>query len=141
MHHFVKKPTKRPPLINRGYFARCAALDILVEGFLKTGGDVVMKQIVSLGAGFDTRFFQLKASVWSYLLFFSRPSPQSHSKGSEGVKHEGSGLISLCFSFSKGVKCLRKYIEVDFPEVVSAKLEVLQGKQDLLNLIGEDVEG
>ena len=63
VHHFVRKPTKRPPLINRGYFARQTAIDTLIDGFLKAGGDTVKKQIISLGAGFDTRFFQLKASV------------------------------------------------------------------------------
>ncbi|EPS72573.1 hypothetical protein M569_02182, partial [Genlisea aurea] len=62
--YFVKKPLRRSPIINRGYFARYAALRKLLYQFL----DIEIhldekfnkKQILSLGAGFDTTFFQLQ---------------------------------------------------------------------------------
>lgn len=48
-----------------GYFARWAAIRKLLYQFLdaeeKTGGDApTKKQILSLGAGFDTTYFQLQ---------------------------------------------------------------------------------
>lgn len=55
-------PPRRLPIINRGTYTRTAALDILVNSFLS--GDHVdslltPRQIVSLGAGTDTRPFRL----------------------------------------------------------------------------------
>lgn len=55
--------SRKPPLINVGTHHRTYAIDILVDQFLQKGG----KQVVSLGAGSDTRFWRLMVSVtWSY---------------------------------------------------------------------------
>lgn len=45
-----------------GYFARWAALRKLLLQFLETdmNGNQTKKQILSLGAGFDTTYFQLQ---------------------------------------------------------------------------------
>mmetsp|Transcript_9377 Transcript_9377/g.10691 ORF Transcript_9377/g.10691 Transcript_9377/m.10691 type:complete len:324 (-) Transcript_9377:878-1849(-) len=61
------RTSKRSPLINRGYFARVAARDMVVKRFLEvTEGKC---QIVSLGAGSDTAYFRLKAENQQPLLF------------------------------------------------------------------------
>ncbi|PTB45442.1 uncharacterized protein TrAFT101_000888 [Trichoderma asperellum] len=58
-------PARRFPIINRGTYTRTAAIDHLVQSFLsgfteKTGGQApATTQIVSLGAGTDTRPFRL----------------------------------------------------------------------------------
>ncbi|XP_048141258.1 leucine carboxyl methyltransferase 1 homolog isoform X2 [Rhodamnia argentea] len=61
---FVRKPVRRSPIINRGYFARWAALRKLLGQFLNcerhTEEKGINKQILSLGAGFDTTYFQLQ---------------------------------------------------------------------------------
>ncbi|XP_059633844.1 leucine carboxyl methyltransferase 1 homolog isoform X1 [Cornus florida] len=62
---FVRRPVRRSPIINRGYFARWAALRKLLVQFLNCDKDTdekghTKKQILSLGAGFDTTFFQLQ---------------------------------------------------------------------------------
>lgn len=46
----------RPPLINVGTFIRATAIDKLVNGWIEANDQV---QIVSLGAGSDTRFWRL----------------------------------------------------------------------------------
>ena len=51
---------KRYPIINRGTYVRTKALDLLVCRFLQTTPKQ-RKQVVSLGAGSDTRFFRLWA--------------------------------------------------------------------------------
>ncbi|KAI9031931.1 leucine carboxyl methyltransferase 2-like protein [Phycomyces nitens] len=56
---FVRRPVRRSPIINRGTFIRHRALDSLVQQFLQTPGP--KKQIVTLGAGFDTRYFTIKS--------------------------------------------------------------------------------
>ena len=50
---------KRFPIINRGTYVRTRSLDELVVRFLRTRPEQ-SKQIVSLGAGSDTRFFRLR---------------------------------------------------------------------------------
>ncbi|KAG8713530.1 carboxy methyl transferase for protein phosphatase 2A [Ceratobasidium sp. 394] len=50
----------RAPLMNVGTYVRSTAIDMLVEGWLDAAGPVGEKrQIVSLGAGSDTRFWRL----------------------------------------------------------------------------------
>ncbi|CAH2039398.1 unnamed protein product [Thlaspi arvense] len=60
VHLFVKRPVRRSPIINRGYFSRWAAFRKLMSQFLESGkSSQPKKQILSLGAGFDTTYFQL----------------------------------------------------------------------------------
>ncbi|KAK2768233.1 carboxy methyl transferase for protein phosphatase 2A [Arachnomyces sp. PD_36] len=55
--------SRRYPIINRGTFVRTTAIDELVSRFLNSGGsDGVRKQMISLGAGSDTRVFRLFSS-------------------------------------------------------------------------------
>ncbi|CEH17792.1 Carboxymethyl transferase [Ceraceosorus bombacis] len=50
---------KRPPIINIGTALRCLTIDQHVERFLLKGDQ--MKQIISLGAGSDARYFRILA--------------------------------------------------------------------------------
>lgn len=56
----LKSAPRRAPLINRGYYVRMKAIDSLLRAFLLLGGP---KQIVSLGAGFDTLLLRLHSDV------------------------------------------------------------------------------
>ncbi|KAF2687849.1 leucine carboxyl methyltransferase [Lentithecium fluviatile CBS 122367] len=51
--------TRRLPLLNRGTYVRTSAIDLLVDRFLTTSPNPP-KQIISLGAGTDTRYFRLR---------------------------------------------------------------------------------
>ncbi|KAI9907546.1 hypothetical protein PsorP6_016223 [Peronosclerospora sorghi] len=66
VHYFVKRPSRRLPIINRGYYARVAAVESLVRKFLTAGANTnethAKKQVVILGAGLDTMYFRLKSS-------------------------------------------------------------------------------
>lgn len=57
---FVKRPSTRPPVINIGTFLRTWSIDRLVNAFLAGEGQ---RQIVSLGAGTDTRFFRIASNA------------------------------------------------------------------------------
>lgn len=58
LKYFCKEAQKRPPEINRGYFARHIGMQKCVDTFLaKTIGQ--SPQIVCLGAGFETLFWRL----------------------------------------------------------------------------------
>ncbi|XP_038154393.1 tRNA wybutosine-synthesizing protein 4 [Cyprinodon tularosa] len=61
IQHFVCKVGRRAPLINRGYYVRWKALDHCVRRFLHVTADRPKKQVLSLGAGFDSLYFRLHA--------------------------------------------------------------------------------
>ncbi|KAI8938826.1 hypothetical protein NX059_004688 [Plenodomus lindquistii] len=54
----TQQTVRRLPLLNRGTYVRTSAIDRLVAKFLETDPSST-KQIISLGAGTDTRFFRL----------------------------------------------------------------------------------
>ncbi|KAF2739469.1 leucine carboxyl methyltransferase 1 [Polyplosphaeria fusca] len=54
----TQSSTRRLPLLNRGTYVRTTAIDLLIDKFITTSPDSP-KQIVSLGAGTDTRFFRI----------------------------------------------------------------------------------
>ncbi|CAO3632260.1 unnamed protein product [Cunninghamella echinulata] len=63
------------PIINRGTFMRCHSIDTIVHRFLSMK-DMPNKQIISLGAGFDTRYFMIKSGM----LDFGKPSIKESCK-------------------------------------------------------------
>lgn len=50
--YFVKKPARRSPLINRGYWLRMKAVDFSCQQFLETS-TMTQKVIINLGCGYD----------------------------------------------------------------------------------------
>lgn len=60
VQYFVRRASRRSPLINRGYYSRFASLRLLLRKFLAVPLPHV-KQILSLGAGFDTTWFHLQS--------------------------------------------------------------------------------
>uniref|UniRef100_A0A665VXN7 tRNA wybutosine-synthesizing protein 4 n=1 Tax=Echeneis naucrates TaxID=173247 RepID=A0A665VXN7_ECHNA len=61
LQHFVCKVSRRAPLINRGYYVRWRAVDHCVRRFLQITESCCRRQILSLGAGFDSLYFRLRA--------------------------------------------------------------------------------
>nr|XP_020493507.1 tRNA wybutosine-synthesizing protein 4 isoform X1 [Labrus bergylta] len=61
LRHFVCKVARRAPLINRGYYVRWRAVDHCVRTFLHVTETCPTRQILSLGAGFDSLYFRLRA--------------------------------------------------------------------------------
>ncbi|XP_047457740.1 tRNA wybutosine-synthesizing protein 4 isoform X2 [Mugil cephalus] len=62
LQHFVCKVSRRAPLINRGYFIRWRAVEHCVRKFLQVTAKCPKRQILSLGAGFDSLYFRLRAN-------------------------------------------------------------------------------
>lgn len=62
LQHFVSKVTRRAPLINRGYYVRWRAVDHSIRRFLEITAHCPKRQILSLGAGFDSLYFRLYSS-------------------------------------------------------------------------------
>ena len=56
----VKQPSRRAPIINRGTYLRTKTIDSLVKKFVEHPDVRGRAQVVSLGAGSDTRYFRLR---------------------------------------------------------------------------------
>lgn len=87
-----KEVPKRYPIINRGTYVRTKAIDNLVTRFLEAEPDQ-RKQIISLGAGSDTRFFRLCAGkhkvVYHELDFEENVNPKRAAiRGSEELNRQ-----------------------------------------------------
>ncbi|CAG8492454.1 11815_t:CDS:2 [Scutellospora calospora] len=76
--YFLKRPTKRSPIINIGSYVRNKGLDTLIIKFLEIEDG--KKQIVSLGAGSDTRYFNLKSSSRKFHKYFEIDFPENTAK-------------------------------------------------------------
>ncbi|TPX66355.1 hypothetical protein SpCBS45565_g04504 [Spizellomyces sp. 'palustris'] len=78
--HFVRRPQRRPPVINR-------ALDTLIQQFLRSGdGSPKTKQIISLGAGSDTRWFLLKAQDLHPARYYEIDFPEITGRKAQIIK-------------------------------------------------------
>jgi len=108
---------RMPPLINRGYYTRVAAIRNTIDQFLGCGG----KQIVSLGAGYDTNYWRLKQrrsednGALIFLKYFEVDFPQV-------VKHK-SLMISKNENLSKWIPDLE--INKDTGDISSSDYALL----------------
>ncbi|KAJ7086435.1 S-adenosyl-L-methionine-dependent methyltransferase [Mycena belliarum] len=108
----------RPPLINIGTYVRATAIDELVFQWLQTSADRGMRcQIVSLGAGSDTRFWRIATGAQKHALaaYIELDFPEITSKKAMAIRkskdlsavlgnpadvmvvHGGTGLKSLTY--------------------------------------------
>jgi hypothetical protein len=60
LKYFVKEYVRRPPLINRGYWARVSAYQKVMHTLIGALPSASTFQVVNLGAGFDTSFWNIK---------------------------------------------------------------------------------
>jgi len=75
---------RRPPIINRGSYARYMGFEIFIKKFLEAGD--MKKQIVVLGAGSDTKYFNLKQENKQPYKFFEIDYPQITFKKIQTIK-------------------------------------------------------
>lgn len=100
---------KRFPLINRGTYTRTTAIDELVMQFLKSLPGGQRRQIVSLGAGSDTRYWRLKTEgqEWTRdLIYHELDFIEVSTRKAEKVRKWGAlsrTLGNLCKTASDGV--------------------------------------
>jgi tRNA wybutosine-synthesizing protein 4 len=120
------RPQRRSPLINRGYFARVAAVDLILQRFVATcrrTGDG-RSQVISLGAGMDTTFFRLYAAA-----FLSSQTNGGGGGGGSGGSSSSSSQQQHQHSHSQpsslsGVPTV--YFEVDFADVTAKKASIVR---------------
>ena len=93
--------SRRSPAINRGYLARLLALEVSFEKLLLTG---IFKQVLSLGAGFDSMYFRLKNSqiIGEGIKYVEVDYPESVRRKDARISR--SSLLRSFFKIKKVVK-------------------------------------
>ncbi|KAG5466875.1 hypothetical protein LSCM1_01052 [Leishmania martiniquensis] len=132
LRYFVKKPARRSPLINRGYYLRMAVMtDLIVrlvkrylsaperEAAVSGGGQCPPPvQVLSLGAGYDTLALRL-------LLDSVDTLPVDHKCAAASAS---SSCSSSCSSSSTTVSFPAGdvlFVDVDFPSVLMSKAALM----------------
>lgn len=126
------------PIADAGYYSRQAALRLLLQQFLHTTHSKASQpiQILSLGAGFDTTWFQLQASG-------------RYTAAPKTIKLH-STVICTCITHihyasltsqpqAEGAAPSR-YFEVDFKEVTKRKAAVIAKRDVLHQMVGGRVQ-
>ncbi|CAN8061677.1 unnamed protein product [Agarophyton chilense] len=111
---------RRPPVINRGTYARVLLKETLVEAFLTTASPYgKMAQIISIGAGFDTQPFALVKNAsrlrpFHYVeLDFADVVREKTTLASEVLSGEECCLTTVrdCSGAVQGTVCVVKRVE------------------------------
>lgn len=113
----------RPPLINVGTYVRAEGIDKLVDQWLSLAEqEGTACQIVSLGAGSDTRFWRISVR---------------DSCPGIGFFLKNLGLTEFASRQSGPRKAsLKAYVELDFPEVTMKKAMAIRKSKDLSAVLG-----
>jgi len=118
-------PTRKAPLINVGTHHRTCALDLLVDRFLAEAGPEA--QIVSLGAGSDSRYWRLRVGQTIFLLV-------TETVVSAGLNASSMLSIHSLIDQTAG-KVFSRYVEVDFPHLTSLKAQRISRSPKLSALL------
>eukprot|EP00466_Bigelowiella_natans_P004770 jgi/Bigna1/92490/estExt_fgenesh1_pm.C_270011 len=131
LQYFVTKRAKRSPLINRGYYSRVAAFEIMVKDFLQNGPQ---PKICSPPAGSTTTSSQTTAMETE-----SSSANDLDAKGYQ-IVCLGAGFDTTFFKVRKaGFKGFR-YIEADLPDIAQRKAHIIRATAELRSLAGLDDE-
>lgn len=103
--HFVKKPKRRSPAINRGYWIRMESIKQMILRIIDSREDTNQEvAVVNLGCGFDPLPFQLLTQ----------------------------------FANTKSDLKLH-FLDVDYPELIANKLEMIKNSPEIMSIIGKEV--
>lgn len=80
----VRSSERKPPEINRGYFARAEGVTIFIKKFLKAAGPKC--QIINFGAGFDTLYWRLKDQEYKFENFTELDFPSVTARKCYAIK-------------------------------------------------------
>ena len=108
------------PLMNRGYWLRVKAVEATVNRFVESLADGEDFQVVSIGSGYDTLFFR-----WA--------------EGSQCKAECPNDQFSISPQSAAGRAMadgrLKKFVEIDLPDVITGKDQVIKHREVLQEII------
>ncbi|KAG0249853.1 hypothetical protein BG011_008871 [Mortierella polycephala] len=133
--HFVKRPSRRPPLINRGSYLRTRSLDALTEQFIRGTLGLSTKTVSPP----STLSAATSSSTSS-----SSPAPPTPADATPLVSPIRKQIVSLgCgsdtryFKFKSEGLSAHKYFEIDFQESTAKKAAVIKKNKAFTDIIAD----
>ncbi|KAG0291336.1 hypothetical protein BGZ96_005274 [Linnemannia gamsii] len=132
--HFVKRPSRRPPLINRGSYIRTRSLDAFTEQFIKSNIPPEPTAATTTTTPHTSAIIQSSSTPTTKTTAIS-PIPAAGIK--KQIVSLGCGSDTRYFKFkAKGLSAL-KYFEIDFPESTAKKAVVIKKNKAFTDIIGD----
>ena len=118
-------------MLNTGYYSRLAALRQLLKQFLNISHNQQSgpTQILSLGAGFDTTWFQLQVTAYT----------NDYCKYLCAKMHVLEHRLNLLATQAEGISPTN-YFEVDFPNVTKKKAAIIANREPLHRLLEPNLD-
>ncbi|KAF9125595.1 hypothetical protein BGW39_007280 [Mortierella sp. 14UC] len=130
--HFVKRPSRRPPLINRGSYLRTRSLDTFTEQFIKSGAMPSPSTPTTTTA---------RATAPTSATAPGTATPTTPITPNAGIKKQivslGCGSDTRYFKFKAKGLSVHKYFEIDFPESTAKKAVGIKKNKALTDIIGD----
>ncbi|KAK3823661.1 MAG: S-adenosyl-L-methionine-dependent methyltransferase [Linnemannia elongata] len=130
--HFVKRPSRRPPLINRGSYLRTRSLDTFTEHFIKSG--------ITQSSSTTTSTVPASATTQSAstpTLTTTTATPAAVAGIKKQIVSLGCGSDTRYFKFKAKGLSAHKYFEIDFPESTAKKAVVIKKNKAFTDIIGD----
>jgi len=138
IREFIGRDCKRSPLINRGYYARVAAMDMVISRFLDNiEGEPC--QIISLGAGSDTTFFRLNANKRNPTLFIEVDLPGIVEK-KLNIYRNSSRVQNILGLTAADIDASKKHLQLITPNYALTKVD-LRNVEEMDNILATQVPG
>ena len=133
---FASKPVKRSPLIHRGYYSRTKAITQLVEEFAGTAWKVSREAKESEKESSEKESSEKESK--SIKEVKCNPIESSEWKQQKQIIVLGAGFDTMMMRLKTNEKFANEsilYIEVDYPEVVAQKKEVIMKHAEMKRFI------
>ncbi|KAG0244104.1 S-adenosyl-L-methionine-dependent methyltransferase [Mortierella sp. GBAus27b] len=146
--HFVKRPSRRPPIINRGSYLRTATLDNLTIQFINStieaGSGSAVTEAKSCATTNTTATATTTTTTTTTSTITTPSTPASKSDDTQPPSSIKKQIVSLgCGSDTRYFKLkakglsVHKYFEIDFQESTAKKAAVIKKNKALTDIIGD----
>ncbi|KAK3818994.1 MAG: S-adenosyl-L-methionine-dependent methyltransferase [Benniella sp.] len=127
--YFVKRPSRRPPLINRGSYLRTVSLDAMTEQFIKS---TIEGPLTDMNAS-TTNTSTVATSTATVPSTSSPTAPVINRQ----IVSLGCGSDTRYFKFKTKGLSVYKYFEIDFQESTAKKAAVIKKNKSFTDIIGD----
>ncbi|KAF9940259.1 hypothetical protein BGZ67_008026 [Mortierella alpina] len=127
---FVKRPSRRPPLINRGSYLRTRTLDSLTEQFIRSTTENISASSSATTTATTTTTTLSSASASSQAV-----APTTSIR--KQIVSLGCGSDTRYFKFKAKGLSVHKYFEIDFQESTAKKAAVIKKNKSFTDIIGD----
>ncbi|KAG0006417.1 hypothetical protein BGZ65_008284 [Modicella reniformis] len=148
--YFVKRPSRRPPIINRGSYLRTVSLDALTEEFIKSTIEGPPESVsidsrasitTTATTSSSSKTTSTSSTPTTISIKPSSPSSSSLPTTTISIKKQivslGCGSDTRYFKFkSKGLSA-HKYFEIDFQESTAKKAAVIKKNNAFTDIIAD----